>query len=499
MAMVRHNEVADAGAVMGSLYALLLPSPQGNETHMMNCSPFSRDPDRPLQYYVIVVHASEARVLLVPEGAGWTLPHFTPTVTDFRRVRHINEHMRAHYGLESVVHRCVAHRDDPGSASPYRVYALTNRHAMPHLPRGGQWYSAAELDRVPLALPAHRELMRRWLHAATIESVMALQAPWVQQGWFDDAAAWIQAQLAQLHIHALGPLVQERVWALSCVMRVATSIGAVYFKAVPPFMTQEAVAMHEVSRQYPDLLPAPLAVDTERGWLLMPDFGGDSLLRVPDLRRWQAALRRCAHMHVEQARYVNEWLARGIPDRRLPRMVQLTEPLMTLASSLLAGGPPGLSAEEIEGLHALPLRLHLRCARLATYGIPPTLVHGDLGGNILVHGERYTFFDWTDVCITHPFFELTTLLDTVFDDSVLQLEAHGRTQLRDAYLEPWTVYAPMERLVEAFEVSTPLGALHQAMSYMWILMNVAEDARWELERGLVMWLRRVLLSQRPEG
>jgi hypothetical protein len=465
----------------------------------MNFSPFSRDHDRPLQYYVIVLHASDARVLLVPESAGWTLPHFTPAVTDFRRVRHINEHMSAQYALESVVQRCVAHRYDPVSASPYRVYVLKNRRATPHLPWGAQWYSAADLDRVHLAMPEHRALMRRWLQASTAEAVLALQAPWVKQGWFDDATAWIQAQLAQRHIQAVGPIVQERVWALSCVMRVATSIGEVYFKAVPPFMTQESVAMHEVSRQYPDLLPSPLAVDTERGWMLMPDFGGDSLLRVPDLSCWQEALRRCAHMQVEQARYVDEWLARGIPDRRLPRMVHLTEPLMTLASRLLSGSPPGLSAEEVEGLHTLPLRMHLRCAKLATYGIPPTLVHGDLGGNILVHGERYTFFDWTDVCIAHPFFELTTIIDTVFDDSVLQHGAHVRTQLRDAYLEPWTAYETMERLVEAFEVSTPLGALHQAMSYMWILMNVAEDARWELERGLVMWLRNLLPSQRPEG
>ena len=60
-----------------------------------------------------------ARVLLVPDGASWTLPHFTPAVTDFRRVRHINEHMREQYGLESVVQRCVAHRYDPVSASPW--------------------------------------------------------------------------------------------------------------------------------------------------------------------------------------------------------------------------------------------------------------------------------------------------------------------------------------------------------------------------------------------
>ena len=148
----------------------------------MNFSPFSRDRDRPLEYYVIVLHASEARVLLVPEGAGWTLPHFTPAVTDFRRVRHINEHMRAQYGLESVVQRCVAHRDDPVNASSSRVYVLKNRRATTPLPRGGQWYSAAELDHVPLAMPEHRALMRRWLQASPAATVSALQAPWVETG-----------------------------------------------------------------------------------------------------------------------------------------------------------------------------------------------------------------------------------------------------------------------------------------------------------------------------
>jgi hypothetical protein len=37
------------------------------------------------------------------------------------------------------------------------------------------------------------------------------------------------------------------------------------------------------------------------------------------------------------------------------------------------------------------------------------------------------------------------------------------------------------------------------MSYMWLLMNVAEDARWELESGLLMWLRNLLPAQLPES
>ena len=61
------------------------------------------------------------------------------------------------------------------------------------------------------------------------------------------------------------------------------------------------------------------------------------------------------------------------------------------------------------------------------------------------------------------------------------------------------MYETKERLVEAFELTKSLGVLHQAMSYMWILMNVAEDARWELENGLLMWLRNLLPAQLPEN
>jgi len=167
----------------------------------------------------MVLHAAEARVLRVPAGAGWTLPHCTPAVTDFRRRRHSTEQRRAQYGLESVVPRCVAPRDDPVNAASSRVYVRKNRRTTTPLPRGGPWDSAAELAHVPLPMPAHRALMRRWLPASPAAPVSALQAPWLRQGWFDDAAAWIQAQWAQQPLQVLGPLVQARVWALSCVMR----------------------------------------------------------------------------------------------------------------------------------------------------------------------------------------------------------------------------------------------------------------------------------------
>ncbi len=464
----------------------------------MHPSPSHHDRDQCFEYYVMLPHASDASVLLVREGDAWTLPHFAPDVTDFRVVHHINDYVRARHGMASVVQRCVHHRHDADRGQTCRVYALENLSPASNPPDGGQWVHGAELPSVRLAIPEHREIMRRWLQDVGPETVPELRAPWAHKGWFEAASGWVEAQLERLNIKALAPVVQTRAWALSCIMRLETSIGKVYFKAVPPFMTQEAVVMRELPRQHPELLPPLLATDVERGWMLMPDFGDDLLLHTPDLSRWEEALRHCAQMQVAQVGHVPDWLARGCPDRRLPRMVALIEPLITVATQMFLGSPQGLSKAEIEGLHAIAMKLQLLCANLAGYSVPQTLIHGDLGGNILVQDDRYIFFDWTDVCIAHPFFDMATIIETVFDESVIKNETDVRTRLRDAYLEPWTTYETMPRLVHAFELSTSLGALHQAMSYMWILMNVAEDARWELEHGLVTWLRR-LLQLLPPG
>ena len=462
----------------------------------MNASPSGAD--LPLYYDLMIYDHTGGRLLLCPEGDGWSLPRFRPDVTDFRRVHHINDDVKQRYGLESAVLRCVTHRQDWDRGLQYRLYALENSGEAVALRNGAVWMDVHEIPGLSFTTPAHQESIETGLQEVMTHRAPELRAPWAIPGWLDEATDWIQTQLQQLNIDVRGPVVQDRAWALSCILRLETSRGQVYFKAVPPFMAHEGRVVRELSRHAPDLVPSPLATDDGRGWLLMSDFGSDALLRTPDLSRWEDALQRIAQLQVEQTSHVSEWLAQGVPDRGLSRMVQLTDPLMAISTQLLAGASPGLSETEVDGLRALPMKMKLLCAKLASYDVPHTLVHGDLGGNIQLHGERYIVFDWTDVCIAHPFFEMTTLIDTVFDESVLPPQADVRTQLRDAYLAPWITYAPMARLVEAFELTKSLGALHQAMSYMWILMNVAEDARWELESGLLMWLRRLLPSQPSE-
>jgi hypothetical protein len=100
-------------------------------------------------------------------------------------------------------------------------------------------------------------------------------------------------------------------------------------------------------------------------------------------------------------------------------------------------------------------------------GIPDAVDHGDLRpGNIRTVGGRIVFYDWAWSAITHPFIRIASLLH-ILRRSVAELQ-QVRQMLRDAYLEAWTAYAPLDRLRRVF------GLADRAR----ILYDVAADGTW---------------------
>lgn len=441
-------------------------------------------------YYVLLSRPDDHSLLLLSDGDKWTLPSFDVNKTDFRLTGHVNEEIARSMGLEISTLRITRHHEDVDDDRHYRVYTAEVLNLQAEVPEGAKWLTQDEVSKLRFTTPEQHEAVDSWLFNR--KNPTELRAPWSNSGWFAEASDWILSQLERLNIKITGTIVQERTWAISCVMRVRTNVGDVYFKATPSFMRHEAAVTEEMSVRHPELVPAPLAVNAARGWMLMLDFQGQPLIGSPDINRWEYALQTYAQMQVEQSARVEGWLEIGVPDRGLNRMVELTDPLFTVSSQLLSNSSEGLSEAELDGIKSLSMKIKLLCANLGGYNVPHTLIHGDLGGNILVKGDGYVFFDWTDACISHPFFDLATIVKTAFDDSVLKNDAGVRNRLRDAFLEPWTAYETMDRLVHGYELSRSLGSLHQAMSYMWILMNLEKDARWELQSGLVMWLKSLL-------
>jgi hypothetical protein len=305
--------------------------------------------------------------------------------------------------------------------------------------------------------------------------------PWAHAAWFDEVNRWVHTQLAALGTSVSGAIEQFHAYPWSTVLRVPTATGNIYFKAVSPIDPHEPAVVRTLARQRASWVPSLLAIDDERGWMLMRDAG--HMLRADirptrDIRPWLPVLPLYAQLQIEMVEHVPELLVLGVPDRRLSILPDLYEPLLADVDVLCIDQPNGLTLDQYHRLLALSSRVRALCEQLAAYPVPETLNHGDLtDGNILVHDGLPVFIDWGDSCISHPFYSLRTVL--VSAEISLQIDENDPQLylLRDAYLEPWTRYAPRDDLLNILDITRRLAPINGALTWHRLVSKLEGQAR----------------------
>jgi hypothetical protein len=264
------------------------------------------------------------------------------------------------------------------------------------------------------------------------------ELPWIRPEWLAEATAWICER-----VEVVGVIEQPHVRWWSTVLRVPTTEGDLYFKAVAAIHRFEAGLTGLLAELQPGRVPEVVAVDAERGWMLMRD-GGTRLRELvetcADLYHWERLLPGYAQLQIEMAPQAESFVALGVPDERLST-------LPGHFRELLATRPEGLTAEEHQRLIDAVPRIGDMCRELAAYGIPETIQHDDLhDAQVFVRDGGYRVFDWGDSCVSHPFHSLTVILRAIAWK--LDLEPGGRElqRLRDAYLEPFGDLQPVAEL-----------------------------------------------------
>ncbi len=188
----------------------------------------------------------------------------------------------------------------------------------------------------------------------------------------EQAVAWIHAALEHHGLWATGPIMQPHEFPWSTVLRVPTAAGDIYFKAPAPNLRHEAALTRALTQYEPDCVLPLLAVDAERGWMLMPD-GGTRLREVVrpsrDAAAWLPVLPRYAELQMAMAEHVDELLALGVPDRRLATLPGQYARLLEDHEVLRIDRQPGLSTAQYRRLQELAPRIEELCAELA---IPAT-------------------------------------------------------------------------------------------------------------------------------
>jgi hypothetical protein len=453
-------------------------------------------PDTSLQWhsniYLMLSHASEPSVLMLPTAHGWSLLHLQYAGRmRLANVEPLQQIVARSLGLFATVLRCVSAHTAHQQLEA--IFVLENHSPGWLPPAGWRWVTRETLAALPLAMPAHRAVLETYLAEAETDAISGLRAPWARRGWFARTQAWIEAQLERLDCVLVPPLVQVRNWGISCVLRVRTFTGSLYLKAAStrPLFAREAVVVQGLAARYPAHMPLPVAADQHQNWLLLADVGPD-LRSTPDSQVWAEALYTFGRLQRATATQVDDLLGFGCRDRRLETMLAYLEALVQDAEVAAQ-----LQADEQARLCHLIPRLTAMGHALADYRVPYTLVHGDLHpGNIAHHQGTYRFFDWTDACIAHPFFDVLPILHSA---QSLPDAASACSHMLESYLELWTAYESLERLRQVWALAQPLGALHQAISYAYIVAGLEATAKHEVAWGISYWLRKVLQFLEPES
>jgi hypothetical protein len=409
-------------------------------------------------YYAIVPHVSKPQVVVLFDNDRWYLPHWEDAERRFwQGADHVNRAVREHFGLNATTLRCVDTDYAPSTGRVYRLYEMENRSPSWSAPGRGRWVSHDGLNALEFGIPAHRNALDTWFMELERGSLLQ-RRPWARRGWLDATTNWIREQLRLLWI-TLHQFEQVRNWDRACILRVHSDAGLLYYQATPMMAEFEPALVRAMADWHQQHFPHLVAVDRERQSMLLQDFGGNALDQVNDPAMLERAMHRLAEMQIGLALRADALRGMGVPDRPLSSMGEQIAELLSDDHALR-----GLDNEQIERLRSHADDYRMRCSALDLYGIPHSLEHGDFWtGNVVFTEQGYFYCNWSQSAISHPFFTPVSFLADIRDLFPNDLAIVAR--LRDAYLQPWSLYKPMEDLISAFAIAEELAPLYHALSF----------------------------------
>jgi hypothetical protein len=302
-----------------------------------------------------------------------------------------------------------------------------------------------------------------------------LRPPWFLPGWYDEMEAWVDEQLVTSGRRRTGVIRVSRVWSISGVLQVPTDTGDVWFKAASDMFRGEAALHRALARHFPGDVPALVAVDVDRGWILMEamEGAGDSN-RAPGA---DAALaQRWGAVQLTSLDVLDELVAAGAPVRDADATVAGFRRAVAESPELSQ-----LTPEERAALDDVLDEVGQMVQELWGCGLPDTLSHGDLHiGNVAYDGEVLRVFDLTDCCVSHPLLDAYHLAH--FDQ-----RKPSESELFAAFLRPWRAAYPDADLDRATALVPVVDLAFQVDTFHRIALATEPVSAYELG-GVVAWL-----------
>ena len=289
---------------------------------------------------------------------------------------------------------------------------------------------------------------------------------WSSDSWRERATTWLDQQLAEAGAVRTAEVEQTRLRPWATLLRAPTTQGPVWLKATGRDTAFEAGLYELLARVAPERVLIPLAVDVERGWILLPDAGpslGEQASGQALVEGLATALPQYGQLQRDLAAHTGDLLALGVSDMRPEAMPGRFEEALAAVRGYLERRGDAEDLETYERVAGVRETVVRWCERLAASPVPSSLDHNDLHTyNILLGADgRARFYDWGDAVVAHPFASMGLGLGFVRN----QAESGDIERLRDGYLEVFGDLGSHAELVEALELACRVGKVARALTW----------------------------------
>ncbi len=312
------------------------------------------------------------------------------------------------------------------------------------------------------------------------ERELAKDVPkWADYDWYEDLTVYLNLNFEDYSI------TQIKVSSLSSVMKIAAG-ETYYFKVIPEFFQNELTIIKHLSTRYPQNVQSLYNYDLKNSCFITKDIGLPLLAECQDKEIWMRVLKDYAKMQIGEMDQVKGLLAKGITDRRMPKLIEHIDFISQRIKNVVRDEECSLTTNEIALWFSLERELKNECVKLDNT-IPDTIEHGDLYlANIAFGKERVIFFDFTDICVTHPFLSLATFFaECDFKDEEIR-------EIELAYLSCFSDYLAIDELKRVLVRAKAVGEIHLAYTYLSLYENLPKEQRWEVSKSFPSCIRHVL-------
>jgi hypothetical protein len=317
---------------------------------------------------------------------------------------------------------------------------------------------------------------------------------WSGQRFLAEVTRWVGDVARDAGVLLTGEREQPHVRPWSSAVRFGAEGGDLWFKVNGAGTRHEGDLVGTLARLEPSLVPPVLAVDTERGWSLTRDAGPVMRGTAPPdelWASWEAVLLRYAEAQIRLSEHREAVLATGLPE---VSPVTLPTQLRSLVEELVALVPEegGLTVAEQDKLAASFDEYDAWCDELAASGVPVSVQHDDLHSSNICWGgsgaDQARVIDWGDASWGFSLATMLCTLNSLAWHAECDLDDPRVLRVRDAYLEPFTVYADRADLVRCVDLARRTGCVARALSYRAALADEPVATHRQQEFPVRAWL-----------